>query len=99
MGPQSLGASASGTFGYFAVASQNDVVPRLEGHCDGDYSHSLPVPMNILHVGEGNLLVVLAGIFEVESGAGQEDKIAIEVFGDGRRIGRGETIDNLAVRR
>ena len=42
-------------------------------------------PVNVFHIGKGNILVVFAGIFEIEGGARQEDKIAIGVLGNGCR--------------
>ena len=39
--------------------------------------------MNVFHIGKGNIRIVFAGILEIEGGARQEDKIAIEILGDG----------------
>jgi predicted transglutaminase-like cysteine proteinase len=39
-------------------------------------------PVNVFHIGKRNMLVVFAGIFEIEGGARKEDKIAIGVLGN-----------------
>ena len=38
--------------------------------------------VNVLHVAEGNAFVVVAGIFEIEGVAREENEIAVEIFGD-----------------
>ena len=39
--------------------------------------------VNVLHVAEGNAFVVMvAGIFEIEGVAREENEIAVEIFGD-----------------
>ena len=53
-------------------------------------------PVNVFHIGKGNILVVFARIFEIEGGACQEDKIAIGVLGNGCRVARHKLIKGLS---
>ena len=53
-------------------------------------------PVNVFHIGKGNILVVFAGIFEIEGGARQEDKIAIGVLGNRCRVARHKPIKDLS---
>ena len=42
--------------------------------------------VDVLHVAEGNALVVVAGIFEIESIARQEDEVAVKILGNRRVV-------------
>ena len=53
-------------------------------------------PVNVFHIGKGNILVVFASIFEIEGGARQEDKIAIGVLSNRCRVARHKPIKYLS---
>jgi len=56
-------------------------------------------PVNVFHIGKGNIPVVFAGILEIEGGACQEDEIVIEVLGNGCPVALHKLIKYLTVAR